>query len=351
MNNTFYTLGDPAATPDPLSLPPLGADPAEARRTFSRIGIAYAVLVLVLQVTAVAAQYLLYFLAPAVLSYWWINWVFSLVPLYGVALPVLWLILKGMPVSPHNSDYALNRTAALEKTPFHMGHWMILLVIAFGCMTAGGLLGNTTMSILSAIMDYDYANGLANMVDSSPVWVTVIGGCICGPLGEELLFRKLLIDRTRRYGDLPSILLSGILFGLFHGNLFQFFYATLVGMVFAYVYTRTGKYWWCFAMHAVVNLMGGVITPGLAGLLPEDLVSFTSPLQPFIYLFIVMWQYGMLIAGIVLFCVLLSKRKLSGGTDPLYRENAARLMVGNVGMILCFVMMALLMAVNLWPVR
>ena len=42
MNNTFYTLGDPAATPDPLSLPPLGADPAEARRTFSRIGIAYA---------------------------------------------------------------------------------------------------------------------------------------------------------------------------------------------------------------------------------------------------------------------------------------------------------------------
>jgi membrane protease YdiL (CAAX protease family) len=345
MNNTFSTQNDPFESP---LLPP-AADPAEARRTFSRIGLAYALLTLIPQVVAIAAQLLLMVLWPQALTTWWINWIFSLVPLYGVALPAMWLILKQIPAAPHNPDYAVNRLASLEKPAFHFGHWMLLLIIAFGCMTAGGLVGNTTMSILSAIMDYDYANGLANMVDSSPAWVTVIGGCICGPLGEELLFRKLLIDRTRRYGDLPSILLSGILFGLFHGNLFQFFYATLVGMVFAYVYTRTGKYWWCFAMHAVLNLMGGVITPGLAGLLPEDLVSFTSPLQPFIYLFIVMWQYGMLIAGIVLFCVLLSKRKLSGGTEPLYRENAARVMVGNVGMILCLAVMILLIAINLWP--
>ncbi len=351
MNNTFYTLGDPAVAPDPSVLPPLGADPAEARRTFSRIGIAYAVLVLALQVTAIVAQYLLYFLAPAVLSYWWINWDFSLVPLYGVALPLMWLILKGMPVSPHNRDYAINRTATLEKTPFHMGHWTILLVIAFGCMTAGSLVGNIIMMILSALLDYDYANALATMVDSSPVWATFLGACVCAPLGEELLFRKLLIDRTRRFGDLPSILLSGILFGLFHGNLFQFFYAALVGMLLAYVYTRSGNYWWCVAMHGVINLMGSIVTPGLAELLPEDMVSFTSVLQPLIYLFILVWQYGMLIAGIVLFCVLFSKRKLSRGPEPLYRENAASVMVGNLGMIVCLVVMGLVMAINLWPIR
>ena len=57
----------------------------------------------------------------------------------------------------------------------------------------------------------------------------------------------------------------------------------------------------------------------------------------------------MLIAGIVLFCVLLSRRKLSRGSDPLYRENAASLMLGNVGMILCLVIMGLVMAINLWP--
>ena len=346
MNNTFSSLPDPFSSP---LLPP-AADPREARREFSRIGLAYAILTLTLQVVAVVAQYLLFFLAPEVLSAWWINWVFSFVPLYGVALPVMWLILKKIPASPHNPDYAVNRSASLEKTPFHFGHWMILLVITYGCMVAGGLVGNAIMDILSTILDYDYANALNAIVDASPVWATFIGTCICAPLGEELLFRKLLIDRTRRYGDLASILLSGLLFGLFHGNLFQFFYAALVGMLLAYIYTRTGKYWWCVAMHAALNFMGSVVLPALANLLPEDGVSFTSALQPLVYLLIVIWQYGMLIAGIVLLCVLFSKRQLSKGSTPLYRENAASVILGNVGMIACLIVMGLIIAINLWPI-
>lgn len=346
MNNTFFNPDTPLESP---LLPP-AADPAEAGRDFSRIGLAYAVLTLGVQAAAMAAQYLLAYLAPAVFSTWWINWVFSLVPLYGVALPLMWLILKGVPVSPHNTDFLQGRVTA-EKPPLGFGRWMILLVIAFGCVTAGGLAGNLIMSILSALLDYDYANALSTIVDQSPVWMTFFATCICAPLGEELLFRKLLIDRTRRYGDLPSILLSGLLFGLFHGNLFQFFYAALVGVILAYVYTRTGRYWWCVAMHAAINFMGSIITPALVNMLPEDLMSFTNLLQPFIYLFILVWQYGMLIAGIVLFCVLLSKRKLSRGTAPLWRENAVSVVLGNVGMIACLVVMGLVMGLNLWPVR
>jgi hypothetical protein len=228
---------------------------------------------------------------------------------------------------------------------------VILLIIAFGCMTAGGLTGNITMAILSAILDYDYANALSAIVDQSPVWMTFIATCICAPLGEELLFRKLLIDRTRRYGDLPSILLSGFLFGLFHGNLFQFFYAAMVGMIMAYIYTRTGKYWWCVAMHAAINFMGSIVNPALVSLLPEDLMSFENLLQPFVYLFILIWQYGMLIAGIILFCILFSRRKLSRGPERLYRENAASLMLGNLGMIAAIAVMGLVMAINLWPMR
>ena len=344
MNNNFSPLSDSFESP---LLP--SADPAEARRTFSLIGLAYAVLTLAHQLTATGCMYLLAYLAPWVLSAWWINWVLSIVPLYTVALGLTWLILRKIPVSPHNTDHAINPGATVEKPPFGIGQWLILLVIAFGCMTAGGLTGNIIMAILSEILDYDYANALNAMVENSPLWMTFAATCICAPLGEELLFRKLLIDRTRRYGDIPSILLSGLLFGLFHGNLFQFFYAAAVGMVLAYVYTRTGKYWWCVAMHAVINFMGSIVTPGLAALLPEDLISFENLYQPLVYLFLLVWQYGMLIAGIVLFCVLFSRRRLSRGPAPLYRENGARLMLGNAGMIAVLVVMGLVMAVNLWP--
>ena len=348
MNNTFSTQSAPFESP---LLPSPSADPAQTRRVFSLIGLAYAVLTLGHQLTAFACQYLLARLAPAALSSWWLPWVLSIIPLYTVALGLARLILKKVPVSPHNTDHALNATAAVEKPPFRFGHWVILLIIAFGCMTAGGLTGNIIMAILSSILDYDYANALSAIVDQSPVWMTFIATCICAPLGEELLFRKLLIDRTRRYGDLPSILLSGFLFGLFHGNLFQFFYAAMVGMVMAYIYTRTGKYWWCVAMHAAINFMGSIVNPALVSFLPEDLMSFENLLQPFVYLFILIWQYGMLIAGIVLFCILFSRRKLSRGPERLYRENAASLMLGNLGMIAAIAVMGLVMAINLWPIR
>ena len=346
MNNTFFTPNDPFEAP---LLPPC-ADPAAAKRDFSRIGLAYALLTLSVQLLAIGATYLVYALAPAAVTSWWWTWVVSLVPLYGMSLPLMWLILRGLPAAPHNTDY-FHRGATPEKPSFGIGQWLLLLIIGFGCMTAGGLTGNIIMAILSELLDYDYANALSGAVENSPVWATFIATCICAPLGEELLFRKLLIDRTRRYGDLPSILLSGLLFGLFHGNLFQFFYAAMVGMVLAYVYTRTGSYRWCVAMHAAVNFMGSIVTPALADLLPDDLITFEHLYQPFVYMFLMIWSYGMLIAGIALFCVLLSRRKLSRGTDPLYRENAASVIFGNVGMIAALAVMGLVMAVNLWPTR
>lgn len=327
------------------------ADPHEARHTFSMVGFAYAFLILGTECAIVAGRYLLAYLAPHQQSAWWVSWVLSLIPLYTVGLGLLWLILRQVPTSPHNADYAINATASAEKPRFHVGHWLILLVIAFGCMTAGGLASNVIMAILSAALSYDYANALNTLVSTSPLWMTFVGACILGPLGEELLFRKLLIDRTRRYGDLPSILLSGILFGLFHSNLFQLFYATAIGMVLAYVYTRTGKYWWCVAMHAAMNLVGTVVTPALMSVLPADLISFENRFQPLIYLFLVAWQYGMLIAGIVLFSIQLSRRKLSRGPDPLRHRQAASIMLGNPGMVASLLVMGLTILLNLLPNR
>ena len=45
---------------------------------------------------------------------------------------------------------------------------------------------------------------------------------ICAPIVEEYVFRKLIIDRTVQYGQATAILLSGLMFALFHGNFNQF---------------------------------------------------------------------------------------------------------------------------------
>ena len=349
MNQTFYTAPEEPREPD--LLPQNMIDPVATRRHFSRIGLGYLLLIVGLFVGSYAIQFAFLFLWREALSAWWMTWILSLVPLYGVGLPLLWLILRRVPVSPHNPDFTNSYRITSEKPRFTLGHWTVLLIIGLGCMYAGGLAGNILMSILSAIMEYDYANGLNSLVTQSPWWMTFIGTCICAPIGEELLFRKLLIDRTRGYGDMTAILLSGLLFALFHGNFFQFFYAFLLGMILAYVYTRSGNLWWCVAMHAAVNFLGSIVIPKLAELMPADGASFTSPLQILVTLFMIVWQYGLIIAAIVLVCALWSRRKLSGGTTPLYRENGPSLALLNPGMIACLAVMCLMLASSLIPVR
>ena len=77
---------------------------------------------------------------------------------------------------------------------------------------------------------------------------------------EELIFRKFLIDRTYRYGEWTAILTSGLMFGLSHGNLAQFFFTTLIGGLLAYIYIRTGKIWYTIALHMTLNLATSVVT-------------------------------------------------------------------------------------------
>ena len=78
------------------------------------------------------------------------------------------------------------------------------------------------------------------------------------PLGANWCRNKLLIDRIHVYGEGTAIVLSGVAFGLFHGNLSQFFYAAFLGCMFAFLYVRTGRILYPILLHAAINLLGGL---------------------------------------------------------------------------------------------
>jgi membrane protease YdiL (CAAX protease family) len=347
MEPVFYSNPEQPAEPAPSSSPDLKA----ARCRFSRLGLGLTVLVAVMMAVALVMEFAVILFAPQYATAWWMTWVISLVPLYAAALPCLYLVFKGIPVAPHNTLCTIPNSGTQEKPRFHFGHWTVLLIISQGCMYIGSLIGNGLMQIMSNLMDYDYANPVNDIIKNSPTWMIFVGTCICAPLGEELIFRKLLLDRTRGYGESASILLSGLLFGLFHGNLFQFFYAFILGMILAYIYLRSGKYLWCVAMHAVINFIGSVVMSAVQDLLPTDPEATLTALQILIALLMNVWIYGLIITAIVLVCLLWHKRKLSGGTTPLGSAKGFGAMMGNAGMIVAVVIMILLMAANLIPVR
>ena len=105
---------------------------------------------------------------------------------------------------PFNPTYRARGIVA-EKPRFGFGWWILIAVIGMGAMEIGALVGQGFMKLLSYLVGYDYANGLETIVSGSPLWATFLGTVVLAPLGEEFIFRKLLIDRTRRWGDAVSV--------------------------------------------------------------------------------------------------------------------------------------------------
>lgn len=72
---------------------------------------------------------------------------------------------------------------------------------------------------------------------------------------EELVFRGILYQKLSPYGERVYVILSGLLFGMFHGNVSQMFFACALGCTFALLVCRTGSIVYGMILHFLVNFL------------------------------------------------------------------------------------------------
>lgn len=95
---------------------------------------------------------------------------------------------------------------------------------------------------------------------------------IVSPLAEEIVFRGILYNRMKKtFSTALSLVLSALLFGLYHGNTVQAAYGFLMGMLIAYTYEKCGGFLYAFLFHAAANVSVYVITGNL--ILYERLIT------------------------------------------------------------------------------
>jgi membrane protease YdiL (CAAX protease family) len=91
--------------------------------------------------------------------------------------------------------------------------------------------------------------------------------CVLAPLMEETIFRVFLFNATRRYfGFWTGAIVSGLCFGLAHGDPIAALPLALGGVVLAFVYYRTHNAFASMITHALFNsytILALVITPQL----------------------------------------------------------------------------------------
>lgn len=133
---------------------------------------------------------------------------------------------------------------------------------AFALSFAGsyvfGIIGNIANDIFYSMMGKEPVNSLEEFVYAVPLWLNVLLTVVCAPIFEEIFTRKIVIDRLLPYGEIPAVLISGLAFGLIHGNFNQFFYAAAIGIILGFIYTRTGNIYCTITLHMMFNFLGGV---------------------------------------------------------------------------------------------
>ena len=129
-------------------------------------------------------------------------------------------------------------------------------------------------------------------------------------------------------GDKVAIITTAIMFGLFHANFSQFFYAVGLGVIFAYVTLKTGTIKYSIILHIAINIVGSVIMPSIVGDGSNIALIGVAGLV----------LIAITIIGIVL---LINNRKnihLSEGEIKLEKGTVAKTIYLNVGMILYIVL-------------
>lgn len=98
----------------------------------------------------------------------------------------------------------------------------------------------------------DWMKQAFESLQSTPMGILCI--CLFGPMIEELLFRGAITTvLLQRYRPVKAILLSALIFGVFHLNPPQIIAATLSGVPLAWLYYRTGSLIPGMAVHVLNN--------------------------------------------------------------------------------------------------
>jgi membrane protease YdiL (CAAX protease family) len=313
------------------------------KKIFSAIGLYTGLILAVTSLLQLAAGHLLADYLHSAEQ--WLFWLTTFLPLYLSVIGGL-LLLKKIP------------SVKLEEHRLPLKYFIIVPVICVFVMYAGNLIGTLVTLALSSLTHTAAENPLSELSGDGTLLQRFVFMVIMAPLVEEYVFRKQLIDRMHVYGGRTAVILSGLMFGLFHGNFSQFFYAAALGIIFGYVYLKTGRLRYTIGLHMFVNFFGGIVGPyllnNIAGTLSHLNQLLILPLHrilglPHVLMFIIyiVMLMAMALAGFVL--LVKEGREISFTKEELQLPKGKAVAVSclNPGMVFFTIACAVMFVITL----
>lgn len=327
----------------------------QGRKRFSEIGLMFFLGTLI--VYAVQIGFLALF--SAIMPEWTQNPTARLMtvmlPMYVIALPLMILLIRRIPVA---------ESRPVEPRRIGAGQLALAFFMCYAILYISNLTGSFITFFIGILKGSSVNNVVYDVTDSVSLWFNALVMVIVAPVFEEYIFRKLLVDRLVQFGEGAAVLMSALMFGLFHGNLNQFIYAFTLGLFLAFIYVKTRSIKYTVVLHMLVNLLGGVVSTWImrsvgfveAGeklmSVPPNTTEQLMTLVQLLPMFMIMGTYvilllAMVIIGVVMLCVFRRKFRFAQGESPLPRGKRFSSMFLNVGMLLYVIFWIIMIVLQL----
>ncbi len=193
-------------------------------------------------------------------------------------------------------DYLSCRPETRQKLRFNFSSqsisvYAIIFKMMLGMMfVAEGVTSLIPVSgpVFGDLYEY-YSQAMANMTKDT--YSLIILTVIMAPIFEEIVFRGIIMKGMINGGTRPAkaIFISAVVFGLVHGNPWQFVGAILLGSVLGYVYLKTQSLLMSILLHAFNNLCSVLL------ITYTDVESFAEAFK--------IPEYTIVIIGAILFSI------------------------------------------------
>lgn len=191
-------------------------------------------------------------------------------------------------------DFVIVRPSTKRKLNFNLSTtnfytYVLIFPLMFGMMLIAEFITSqipTTGPFFGEY--YEFFTSLMDQLTDNPV-IMIITAVIMAPIFEEIIFRGIIQKGLINKGVKPwkAILFAAIIFGLVHGNPWQFVGAVMLGSVLGLVYHKTKSLLLPILLHAFNNLCSSIL------ILYTDSESFAEAFN--------VSEYIVLLVGIILF--------------------------------------------------
>lgn len=163
-------------------------------------------------------------------------------------------------------DYFICRPSTGRKLNFNMSPtnlmtYFLIFPMMFGMMLIGEFITSqipTTGPFFGEY--YQYFSRLMDQMTNDKATL-ILMAVVMAPLFEEIVFRGIIMKGLINKGTKPktAIIISAVIFGLVHGNPWQFVGAVLLGSVLGLVYYKTKSLLLPILLHVFNNLCSAIL--------------------------------------------------------------------------------------------